>query len=1214
MQQHLASAAAAAQQLHNRRTISSMRIQLPPAGSSGPLSEEPSQDDEAAAAAERIDSSPDLACPELTQQQSYGWRQSDTSAEAASSSRQAPLPKAAKAGRLGAGPALAAERSKGSRHTGSSPAPSSAVKAPPAAGTPSRAPRAAALSLRSAGRTTTGAAAAARGTPLVRSAAPGNARRLLGRTAGVTADKDAQHSQQVPIQAAAAGAKGQQQQQQEQHTQQVQPQQRWRFGGKLAPQPQHAAVPRQGQHASTAPGAAGPDKKQGLPREVSQVDHVMDVALRQSSCETLTSPLSMAAGPDAMLGITKEQLRKVVQRPWLQDTQEQADTTGGGAAADSSMQHAQAEARAGASHPCSGKLSCQQQQQQQSSGSAAADGSPGDAQSMNAVIASTSSCNGSVYASQLQPQTAPPAADSSSSSGAPLAAAGDTGSSAAPAQQRRACRGLPAVCSSNGSSWPGIKASGAAAAAGATGGSQGGPTTQQQPAARPSPLKPSHASIRLRGRSRAQPQQLSTSLESAATLGVAAGVERSSHGSSVADAGAVLLDGAAAWGQGSLEMVQEEQQHWQHNQQPLEGQDPSSGSSSSLGGEGSGMSRAGCGDHSSSGTAGPGGKHSGAQQTKQRRRWAAPSQVSAAEQLQGGSRHEQQQGHHQQQQRTHFQDQQRHPLAEPPAVADAGAAAAVAALPPAQAGEQQGLSRKHLQALAADVGMLSSAELSGGTSDIACMSITSAATGCTTLSGLAGVYLQHPSKPTKACPRPSFVPKLYLNGVAGAEEAGEDDGDASQPQAGPVQHPTAQTGPNQQPARPLEKRKELQERGQHQQQPAQQHQQATSSSSTCTPAGQLGMGAAAAAASSTSQQEPRRQQQQQQVTPSSSTGRHPGSARSYLTAEELADIAPLMAHPSSGRAARRHSSTGGTAVSPSPSIIADVTSSATKAAPAAVAAAAMSDGIRQQVQQASRAAATDSSSAGRALAGQAAAAAPSREEGSNPANAAPAAAAGTAGTAAAVSQHVVARAGEAPVAGEASTGTLPAARSSLSGGGASTRAYRPSSGGGSAGLLAPGAVGYWGSSAGSGSENPSRQPTPRVSDAAAAAGGGGGSLAAGRSGLRSRPSTAGNATAAGVAVETGTGSSSTQPAGHRASSSNGTAAGGLAGGVASRGVVLTSIPQPCAASATAAAATSFMTMRPAHLYRSVSTGELGVQSSGWPAQMAVRAYLHGVHQ
>jgi hypothetical protein len=157
-------------------------------------------------------------------------------------------------------------------------------------------------------------------------------------------------------------------------------------------------------------------------------------------------------------------------------------------------------------------------------------------------------------------------------------------------------------------------------------------------------------------------------------------------------------------------------------------------------------------------------------------------------------------------------------------------------------------------------------------------------------------------------------------------------------------------------------------------------------------------------------------------------------------------------------------------------------------------------------------------------------------------------------------------------------------------------------------------VGYWGSSAGSGSENPSRQPTPRVSDAAAAAGGGGGSLAAGRSGLRSRPSTAGNATAAGVAVETGTGSSSTQPAGHRASSSNGTAAGGLAGGVASHGVVLTSIPQPCAASATAAAATSFMTMRPAHLYRSVSTGELGVQSSGWPAQMAVRAYLHGVHQ
>mgnify|MGYP001809899849 CR=1 FL=1 len=59
---------------------------------------------------------------------------------------------------------------------------------------------------------------------------------------------------------------------------------------------------------------------------------------------------------------------------------------------------------------------------------------------------------------------------------------------------------------------------------------------------------------------------------------------------------------------------------------------------------GPGMSHAGCGDHSSSGTAGPGGKHSGAQQTKQRRRWAAPSPVSAAEQLQGGSRHEQQQG------------------------------------------------------------------------------------------------------------------------------------------------------------------------------------------------------------------------------------------------------------------------------------------------------------------------------------------------------------------------------------------------------------------------------------------------------------------------------------------------------------------------------------------------------------------------------------------
>jgi hypothetical protein len=49
--------------------------------------------------------------------------------------------------------------------------------------------------------------------------------------------------------------------------------------------------------------------------------------------------------------------------------------------------------------------------------------------------------------------------------------------------------------------------------------------------------------------------------------------------------------------------------------------------------------------------------------------------------------------------------------------------------------------------------------------------------------------------------------------------------------------------------------------------------------------------------------------------------------------------------------------------------------------------------------------------------------------------------------------------------------------------------------------------------------------------------------------------------------------------------------GAAAGAHPGHGIVLAPVPQPCAASATAAAASSFMTMRPAHLYRSVSTGE-----------------------
>jgi hypothetical protein len=59
------------------------------------------------------------------------------------------------------------------------------------------------------------------------------------------------------------------------------------------------------------------------------------------------------------------------------------------------------------------------------------------------------------------------------------------------------------------------------------------------------------------------------------------------------------------------------------------------------------------------------------------------------------------------------------------------------------------------------------------------------------------------------------------------------------------------------------------------------------------------------------------------------------------------------------------------------------------------------------------------------------------------------------------------------------------------------------------------------------------------------------------------------------------------------------AAAAAAGATGHSGVVLTSI-QPCAASATAAAATSFMTMRPAHLYRSVSTGKPVTQRSAKP--------------
>lgn len=1059
-------------------------------------------------------------------------------------------------------PALPAEHSRSS--TGTRQASSGgAVKAGPlgmAAGVmPHREKRAAAVSLRPAASKSPPAAAA-------KGPTTGNARRLLGRTAGTATTGPVQQPQGGVQQHVAACTQAQQQQ----RGQEV-PGSRW--GGKPAVQPhmqqEVLAADLAARQALSEAGAASHGSDLGQTQGTSAGD-ALEVAPRQRSQDTMGSSLSLSAGPEAMVGLTQQQLHRVLQRPWLQEAQEPAGSTAQSAVGRRSSSHSSTAEASGSQ--------------------AVSKHSPGDANSLNAVIESaSSSVNNRAFVSQLHPQALPPDAASSSSSAAAsaaAAAAGDTGGTAAAQAQQKGCRTFAG--SSNGGSWPGLKAFGAAAAAGgpagpaagATGGSQGGLSTLQH-AAKGSPLKPRTNGIRLRGRSRAQPQHLSLSLESAALLPLqgSAGNERSSHGSSVADA--ALLDGPNAWANTSLEMVQEEQQHRQQQQQQGETQlGPTSSNGSLHGGSSSGGSQ-GVGqdalsrDNSrqySSGAAGVAAEHSENQQPRQRRRWSGPSPVpqpseahqpDTAGQLQqqgwehahipaGEHQPQQQQGSH-----THIQ-QQRQPQQQeqhiPPATT----------CPMPAAAEQHALSRKHLQALAASCSMHSSGELSANTSDLACMSIASAATGCTTLSGLAGVYLQHPSKPTKACPRPSFVPKLQLTGI-------EAEGHAT---------PAGQVLP--------EPHHHSQQQGQQQQgnakQPTPRGYQQSTQQQAVTPA--PGKANGAPAVSST----PGNQQQQQQLTPCSSTGHHLGSARSYLTAEELADIAPLMAHPS----ARRHSA--GTAApeaeAASPAgLAAAVDAAGHEASGGAARGPALTAGPRA-TPRASESVSSVSAGSGREAAAAAAATSSRRAEGAagqpppapGPASSVPSSARGN--------HQTMQRAGAAGVAGEHSG---PAQRTSL-GGGASVQAYRPSSGGGSGGALGNG-VGYWGSNGGScpASEN----PTPRLSD---------GTVAAGRAaGMRSRPSTSGGGAASSTQhaeQRAGAAAGSGSIAVGQHGSSTATAAGAPAGAGSSvepeaaaagahpgHGIVLAPVPQPCAASATAAAASSFMTMRPAHLYRSVSTGE-----------------------
>lgn len=899
------------------------------------------------------------------------------------------------------------------------------------------------------------------------------------------------------------------------------------------------------------------------------------LASQRGGCDTLASSLSVSVGPEAMAGVTRQQLQQVLQRPWLQDALE-SPLAAATAGTTQAFQAAEPAAAQGTDvSPAA----------QGSAAGLSNEHSPADPLSLLAVIESNSSSNGCTYNSRAQP----PAADRSSGSARPSADAGDTGSSATKPQRSRGQRQPAADCSSNGSSWPGMKASAAGA------GSSPSSLPPVQSAARPSPLKTRPAGIRLRGRSRAQPQQLSTSLESAATLPLqgAPGYERASHGSSVAEAPPQQeAPTAAAWASNSLERVQEEQQQQQWVSQQIMAEDSRLGgpSSSSLAADTSATSQCTDDPHlardDSSGFLGAAEgsaamKQQAADQgmshkAKQRRRWAAgPSVLEQQQQWRQPSAHQ------------HPQHSKEDVL---------GHKGSDASTPPASAREHQALSKKHLQALAADAGMDSSGELSATTSDLACMSTTSAATGCTTLSGLAGVYLQHPSKPTKVCPRPSFVPKLQLQSISDVQMVGSD---LTQPHQ--LEQAVPQLDPQQQQQQHLSKQEK-----QQQQQQGQQHSQAGS--------------AAAALTCSTGSQQGHRHKQRS-VTPcsSSSTGHHLGSARSYLTPEELADMAPLMAHPSSSRA-RRHSSAASTTPRTNPvpaaasGAAAATARSAESAGPVATAAtnaaAAVAAAATRCTPRASR---SSNGSIISNTSGGAAAAAAGVCEGSQqgqPGNTVKAAACPSV-----LQCHPVSRPG-APqaVAGEHSSSNNGVNRSSV-GGGLSTRAHRPSSGGGSnAGLTAGVGSTYWGSSAGSypASENPSRQPTPRLSDNAGAApnamSAGGGA----RPGLRSRPSTARGNGAHAAAAAGGSSNSSTQsgsgPPGNNtaaapaadaaavAGSAAGTAAAGQdATGATSHGggVVLTAIRPPCAASATAAAAGSFMTMRPAHLYRSVSTGEWG---------------------
>lgn len=1144
-QEHLASTAALTQQLHNRRVISSTRIKLPPAsGQQGPRRHSTGEEQ----TVQCKDSSPELYS-QPSQQQQYR-RQSEPC-----SSRLAP----AQSNAAGAG--LAAERSRGSSVGGQScrsvtpPVKAAAGKA--TGSTPFRAARASAFSLRSGSKAVaaagagagTGKGPASRG---VTATAGGKERRLFGRPAAAASTGLPETTHQQYQQANRAGAHDKQL-----HAEQEQALKRSRWGG-LQP------------HGPAQPPAAHADAEehaQALKRMLAGEDRtVLDAAPRQSSIDTQASSLAMSADAETMLGLTKGQLHKVLQRPWLQDMQEPADTAS--AALDSSRQHGHSShAATCAAHRAA--TSAGQSQQESSAGSLAAENSPSDAQSLNAVIQSRSSGNGSVYASQMHPQLAALAADSSSSASA-CAHAGDTGSSAAQAQQKG--RLNTAAHSSHGS-WPGMKVSTA-------GNSQAG-AAMLQPPARPSPQKQRSNANRLRGRSRAQPQQLSTSLESAATLPLQVtggpGNERGSHSSSVAEGAG--QEGAPGWGHNSLEMVQEEQQHWQQ-QQPAAS---AGASTSNLGSDHSGMSQAQRHVLSRDDSSGHdiAAEHSGSQQAagKQRRRWAAPSPVSQAEQLKAHTQKHQQQAEQQaHKQHSHQHDvrqqEQRHKLSGPPAPAEAANAAAPSApTGPGATGNPHMLSKKHLQALAASTSMHSSGELSGGTSDLACMSITSAATGCTTLSGLAGVYLQHPSKPTKVCPRPSFVPKLELQGIAGDPAAAAVVQQTPQPQ---------QQAQQQKPAQQQQQQQALQAKSK-QVTPRAMQQQGQQLARTSTPA---------ASGAAGSQQE----QRGQQLTPCSSTEHHLGSARSYLTAEELADIAPLMAHASSRRQsapAAVSPEAGAAAASPAHAASRPASDCAGRVSSSggggSTAAGAPAGGVcpaPRCTPRASRSSTGSISSGGSGPVTSGGTAAGAQREHNSGGHTATAADPAGAGASTGPSAHRPTRAGGLAAGAEASSNTV---HRTSGGGGISIRAYRPSSGGGSTGLPAPGGVGYWGSSTGSypASENPSRQPTPRVSDAAAGAGSTGG---AERRASRSRPSTAGNI--AQGATNTGGAASSANPAGAGQHSSSTAGAAGAGAGHAGHGtgVVLTAIPQPCAASATAAAATSFMTMRPAHLYRSVSTG------------------------